>query len=124
MKPAPHLFAKIDFGSSMYFFDPVRVIMARTVEEVVPALETVQKAVDEGLWAVGFLSYEAAPAFDPAFRVHTGTAPDGGCASSTATDLPLLCFGLFSGPGSEPQTAPRSFDVSDWTPSLSTDEHA
>jgi len=64
---------------------PVEVVSARCADEVVDALQAVEAAVeDRGLDAVGFISYEAAPAFDVAHRVV-----------STPGGPPLLSFGLF-----------------------------
>lgn len=61
---------------------PVEVIVAYTLEEVRPALRAVQAAAKAGYYAVGYVSYEAAPAFDNALQVR----PD--------SRLPLLWFGL------------------------------
>ncbi len=62
---------------------PVRVVQASTVADVLPALAEIERAVATGLHAAGFLCYEAAPAFDPAFVTHPGGP------------LPLLWFGLY-----------------------------
>lgn len=60
------------------------MISAMTIEAVEPALMEVAKAAEiEGLCAAGFVSYEAAPAFDSALRVRAGN------------DFPFLWFGLF-----------------------------
>ena len=41
------------------------------VSDIIPALERIEKAVcDEGLWAAGWISYEASPAFDGAYVTH------------------------------------------------------
>jgi para-aminobenzoate synthetase/4-amino-4-deoxychorismate lyase len=64
--------------------DPIHIITAQNLEQVLPALQTVQAAVEkEGLFAAGFITYEAAPAFDAAYK----TLPQG--------SLPLLQFGLY-----------------------------
>jgi para-aminobenzoate synthetase / 4-amino-4-deoxychorismate lyase len=57
------------------------------MQDVLPALNEVEAAVrTRGLWAVGYLSYEAAPAFDPALAAHSPGA------------LPLLWYGLYPPP--------------------------
>ena len=56
------------------FFDPVDVVTARRVEEVRGALRAVERAASAGLYVVGYVGYEAAPAFDPALAVHSGSA--------------------------------------------------
>lgn len=69
------------------FSAPVHAIRANRPSEVVPALHAVGQAVERhGFHAVGWIAYEAAPAFDPALRTH---APG---------PLPLLWFGLHRPP--------------------------
>ncbi|TAN37765.1 MAG: aminodeoxychorismate synthase, component I [Verrucomicrobia bacterium] len=65
------------------FVRPARVIRVTCRAEILPALAEVDAAVRRGYWAAGFIAYEAAPAFDPAFV----TARPG--------PLPLLWFGLY-----------------------------
>ncbi|RZL64719.1 MAG: aminodeoxychorismate synthase component I [Variovorax sp.] len=67
------------------FGTPVRVCVARSLAEVRPVLAAVEAASHAGHWCVGYLRYEAAAAFDPAFAVH---APDG----------PLAWFGVYDAP--------------------------
>ena len=49
------------------FRHPHKVIIAHSIEEVLPCFQLIQEAVSKGFYAAGFLSYESAPAFDPAF---------------------------------------------------------
>lgn len=71
----------------LHFQSPRRLIVATTLAQVRPALLAVEQAVRQhGCYAAGFLSYQAAPAFDPALRVCPGGA------------MPLLWFGLFAAP--------------------------
>ncbi len=67
----------------LVFRRPREVLIASTVGEVPSILEAVEAAVAKGRHAAGFIAYEAAPAFDPAFRVHPNP------------DLPLAWFGLY-----------------------------
>jgi para-aminobenzoate synthetase/4-amino-4-deoxychorismate lyase len=62
------------------------LVSAASVDDVLPALEEVEAACGRGLWAAGFVSYEAAPAFDAALPVRAA----GGCGV-----LPLAWFALF-----------------------------
>ena len=74
-------------GKWLYFANPNRVIIAQKLEDVLPALREVEDLVQEKEWhAAGFVSYEAASAFDPALH----TLPDEG--------FPFLWFGLYSNP--------------------------
>jgi len=96
------------------FVSPLRVIRAERIEEVRAALGEVETAVGKGLYAAGFLTYEAAPAFDRAFAAK---APRG---------LPLLWFGIYEEVaefGSLPASTDGSFATSEWVPSVSYDEY-
>lgn len=53
---------------------PRQVLAAHELAQVGPLLDAVQAAAQQGLWCVGYLCYEAAPAFDSALAVHV---PDG-----------------------------------------------
>jgi len=94
----------------LQFQHPLAVFTASTLSEVMPLLETVQQRVEQqGCYAAGFFSYEAAPAFDCSLNVQ----PHG--------RFPLAWFGLYS----HPQTmtlpaapAPESL-LLNWTPSIS-----
>jgi para-aminobenzoate synthetase / 4-amino-4-deoxychorismate lyase len=70
------------------FDEPVESLVARAPEEVPPLLARAEEAAARGLWAVGFVGYEAAPAFDPALVVHP---PSAGPA-------PLACISIFAAP--------------------------
>ncbi|MCK6584912.1 MAG: aminodeoxychorismate synthase component I [Anaerolineales bacterium] len=66
------------------FSRPRRVIVTGKLEDVRKGLREVERLVDEKGWtAAGFVSYDAAPAFDPALKV----IPSQG--------FPLLWFGLY-----------------------------
>lgn len=65
------------------FSDPVDTIVAWELDEVLPAMKRVEAATLGDLWAVGFVSYDAGPAFDPAISSHR------------SPETPLLAFGLF-----------------------------
>ena len=65
-----------------YFRDPWELIVANTLDEVVPALQRIDSLAEQGMTAVGYVSYEAAAAFDDS--LHT-QAPQGA----------LLKFGIF-----------------------------
>ncbi len=68
------------------FEQPDEIICALNITEVNTALKRIEAAVSTGKYAAGFISYEAAPAFDPAYKVHP------------ALDFPLLWFGIYSAP--------------------------
>ncbi len=102
-------------GERAAFKAPVETIAATTLDEVRPAIARVQQATAGGLHAAGFVSYEAAPAFEPAMRVHH------------PGPLPLLWFGLFDGPeeaGSGRASPGSSVPALDWRLEWSAAEHA
>jgi para-aminobenzoate synthetase/4-amino-4-deoxychorismate lyase len=72
-----------EFGQSFRFDGLERVIMATTVAEVVTVFREVEQAVAAGRHAAGFVSYEAAAAFNPDLPTET------------VGDLPLVWFGIF-----------------------------
>lgn len=74
-------------GQWLLFREPEVVLVAHDVADVLPVLSRAEQRVTrERLYAAGFLSYEAAPAFDAAFVTRTGGA------------LPLVVLGLFHEP--------------------------
>ena len=96
------------------FCDPVEVLTARTNSEVFQCLEKIEAS---GLWAAGFISYEAAGAFDDALKTYE---PGG---------LPQLQLGLFQPPETHPGLRPplhgRGFyELGEWNPSVSRGEYA
>jgi para-aminobenzoate synthetase/4-amino-4-deoxychorismate lyase len=73
-------------GRWLQFSHPREIVSAASLGDVMPALRRVEDAVAlRGLYAAGFVSYEAAPAFDPALQVND-------CGG-----FPLLWFGLYDG---------------------------
>lgn len=74
-------------GQWLAFSQPYKVIGTCRTDEVPDCLREVESLVSSQGWAAaGFLSYEAAPAFDDAFRVRADHR------------FPLLRFGLFPPP--------------------------
>jgi para-aminobenzoate synthetase/4-amino-4-deoxychorismate lyase len=87
---------------------PSEIIVAHSAEEIRTALRAVERATERGLYAAGYVAYEAAPAFDTAFAAHHDTT------------MPLLWFGIFDGP-TELDALPSGgrFQLSGWTPTVS-----
>jgi para-aminobenzoate synthetase/4-amino-4-deoxychorismate lyase len=93
-----------DFPQPLRFENPLHIITAYSLAEVRPALSAVQNAADSGLYAAGYVAYEAAPAFDPAIQV---IAPD--------PSLPLVWFGIFSEPApSDEEPFAGAYSLSEW----------
>ena len=99
------------------FAQPIEIIIARSVAEVLPALRRVEEKVHiQRLYAAGYLAYEAAPAFDSALRVRSALNSAG---------VPLLWFGLYE--RAEPIELPapgRPPDpIESWQPSVTWPEY-
>jgi len=76
-----------DNNQWLHFAKPYRVISTNNIEEVRSLLREVEKLVNTNRWhAAGFISYEAAPAFDSALHVLNAGA------------FPLLWFGVYPEP--------------------------
>ncbi len=74
-------------GHWLQFTRPRIVLQAETLSDVMPLLTEMERLIRrDGLYAAGWISYEASPAFDPALCTHPPTS------------FPLACFGLFSPP--------------------------
>ncbi|MFH0880291.1 MAG: aminodeoxychorismate synthase component I [Lentisphaerota bacterium] len=102
-------------GRWLHFTRPRRIVTACCLEDVVPAIQTLEKAVnDDGLHAAGFISYEAAPAFDPALKTRVDA------------EFPLCWFGLFEGPeetGELPAGDDAGLWSAIWQPTISEDDY-
>ena len=68
------------------FGTPRAVLAAHAPGQVRAVLDAVQAAAEQGRWCVGYLRYEAAPAFDAALAVHPA---DGPLAWFAVHDAPL-----------------------------------
>jgi para-aminobenzoate synthetase/4-amino-4-deoxychorismate lyase len=98
-------------GQRLVFLRPERVISARALREVKPALREVWNATRSGYYAAGFLCYEAGPAFDAAMRTHA------------SGPLPLVWFGLFRAPADFAGPARGDYQVGAWQPATPRDAY-
>lgn len=95
----------VQYGSEwLCFSSPRRVIQSFDHSEVLGVLQDVEEAVDHGMYAAGFVTYEASKAFDPAFE------------NADPGSLPLVWFGIYENiekladlPDSD-----EEFSVSEW----------
>lgn len=99
-------------GGRARFTRPVAIINAHTLDEVRPALAEVERAAARGMYAAGFVAYEAAPAFDRALKAGPGVP-----------GLPLVWFGVFDGESVQEAGVGGEFRVSDWEPSVGRDAY-
>ena len=106
-------YARCGQERSFAFVEPVDEVVALVADEVRPALSVVERAVEQGLHAAGFVCYEAAAGLDPAFT----TRPAGA--------LPLVHFGLFAErtPVAAPSADLGAYELDEWWPSVSREEY-
>lgn len=85
------------------FREPVEILTTKDIRKVQDIFNRVESVLEEGFYVAGYVSYEAAPAFDPAFSVHD------------RPEWPLVWFGVFRSPQHpEEEHFTYSFEVSSW----------
>lgn len=113
MLPSPP-FAILDFPGSAprLFASPREIFTAEKVERVGQVLDRVEAASRAGLQAVGFVAYEAAPAFDSALTAR-GPAP-----------LHYAWFAAFDESlRLDESLLPRPQPAIEWTPDVTREEY-
>lgn len=93
-------------GRWLRFANPIETIHANDVREVLPKLQlTETTAYRRQAYAAGFISYEAAPAFDAAYKTRLPTS------------FPLLWFGIYEKPEITdlPKPVGDSFPTFNWS---------
>jgi para-aminobenzoate synthetase component I len=89
---APYaLFRDDRAGTSLVFAEPETLVVARTANEVEPALALLEAHRKAGKWLAGYLSYEAGFVFEPKLRP---LIEDG-------RETPLIAMGVFSAPAAD-----------------------
>jgi para-aminobenzoate synthetase/4-amino-4-deoxychorismate lyase len=123
--PAPARFDDLtaDAETSFELARCTAELAAHSLDEVVPVLREVQAASAAGSWAAGFVSYEAAPAFDDALRVRARALGD------PFESMPLVWFGIYGeqhavDPVQRRQSGPAGYGLSPWSPSATEGEYA
>ena len=114
--------SRIDFTPALdagaprlrHAFDvPRTVLVARAMHEVRPVLDAVHAAAQRGQWCVGYVRYEAAPAFDAALQTH-------------AAHGPLVWFAVYDNaqPWPDDATAPAAADAAQvtWSEGLTRED--
>lgn len=96
----------------------VAELEARSLADLPGLLGEVEDSARAGRWVAGFVSYEAAPAFDPAFQVHQ---------KGQETQLPLAWFGVFeeARPAEDLAACPEAAERgADWSGEIDAADHA
>ncbi len=92
----------------LQFSNPRHIFTTNELGEVTQQLGAIEQMVNEhGLYAAGFISYEASPAFDNALVVRQ------------PGNLPLIWFGLYDSPEEIPAPAASgAYNLDSWQPSV------
>ncbi len=86
---SPYIFFRDDLASKVKLFSaPVEIVIAHTVDEVIPALHRLEKHRQLGKWLAGYLSYEAGFAFEEKLIP----------LAAASRKTPLVCMGVFEAP--------------------------
>ena len=95
--------------------DPIEVYSATDVADVRSVLDAAEAAVAGNRWVAGFVTYEAAPAFDESLVVRNPIDTD-------VADLPLAWFAVFE--RRRPTTDTNGgYQVGSWRPSIDEQRH-
>jgi len=100
-------------GWNASFREPLEQRAVHALDEVIPLLRSAEAAAKEGLWVALALSYEAAPAFDPALKVKP------------SSEFPLAWMSVFEEPSSaDLNSIPDGpFLISEWEPQIDRPEY-
>ena len=95
----------------LHFKQPLHIIETHRLDEVIPKLQDIEEIASRfGLYVAGFISYEAAPAFDSALTTFPSTS------------FPLIWFGLYKEPDSMSILSPFTERLDRlWIPSIDQD---
>ena len=100
-------------GRWLQFVEPVRIFTASDAGSVPSTIASVEAEVKKKHYAVGYVAYEAAPAFDPAFIVKP------------VTSFPLAWFAIYTDakPLNIPDIPSTSLDQLSWQSSINEDDY-
>ncbi|WP_077624894.1 aminodeoxychorismate synthase component I [Sediminibacillus massiliensis] len=87
----------------LLFTNPINILQADQLDEIPVIFEKVENALKAGYHVAGYISYEAAPAFDQHLSVQS------------AHKLPLLWLGVFEAPQqTKTENEDGNFSLSEW----------
>ncbi|MDG2027039.1 MAG: aminodeoxychorismate synthase component I [Acidimicrobiales bacterium] len=92
------------------FSDPIEHFVADDIAAVGTAIESAEAAAIAGRWVVGFVSFDAGPAFDSAIASHRDV------------NVPLVAMASFAEARPSRGPAGRSFTAGEWEPSDSQEQ--
>jgi para-aminobenzoate synthetase/4-amino-4-deoxychorismate lyase len=95
------------------FKNPIEEFRANAIEDVIPILKDIDDRINDKIYLAGFISYEAAPAFDSALK------------AKNASSFPLCWFGLYDKKSRvvPPDYNSKSFQIKNWNSSISEEKY-
>ncbi|MGA1833378.1 aminodeoxychorismate synthase component I [Rhizobium wenxiniae] len=88
-KSSPYILFRDDLAErQLLFASPTELVVARSVDEVIPALRRLEECRASGKWLAGYLAYEAGYVFEEKLRALV----------QAGRETPLVCMGVFDGP--------------------------
>lgn len=95
------------------FQDPVEIYQTHSLNEVRTILESIDDKIRDNIYVAGFISYEAAPAFDPALK------------TKNITTFPLCWFGLYNRMSiiNLSDLKRKKYEVGKWISSVNRDDY-
>lgn len=94
------------------FRNPIKIITTHTLDEVDNCFTEIQQLSNEGYYVAGFVSYEAAPAFNPCLRVKQ------------KSHMPLLWFGVFEKEFRPDTNKTAKYQAGQWEPNITFDSYS
>jgi para-aminobenzoate synthetase / 4-amino-4-deoxychorismate lyase len=106
--PNPYLLFEFDdekgVNSPLLFQNPIKIYQTEKIAEVKTIFSAIEKELDNGFHVAGYVSYEAAPAFENRFSVQP------------SSNIPIVWFGVFNQPNNEKiQKEAGIFSISNWS---------
>ncbi|MGF1665562.1 MAG: aminodeoxychorismate synthase component I [Acidimicrobiia bacterium] len=96
---------------------PIETLQATSLDDVAEVVARADQAVRAGRWVAGWVTYEAAPAFE---RATTVRPPEG----TALGELPFAWFAVFESRGPTDDAAPGTYRLGPWTPTVSAQQHS
>ncbi|WP_018930883.1 aminodeoxychorismate synthase component I [Gracilibacillus lacisalsi] len=94
------------------FTNPIKVWNTTNIKEIPTIFEELEQFLDKGYYIAGFVSYEAAPAFDPTYHVHQDN------------ELPLIWFAAYEKPFDKTdRLEDMNYQLSDWNHTTSYEDY-
>lgn len=90
-------------NEQLFFTNPIEVITTKDTKEVANSFKRIERAIDQGYYLAGYISYEIANILYKQKR-------------TVDSELPLLWFGVFNGPTIKQEAIPTNdYTIGKWT---------